>query len=346
MRINWVPQKNIDESRVQELLHDTTATNAFTNYGPNVRKLEQVIREKFVIEPHKAVICVNNGSTAIHAAVSAMDLFYDRKLKWVTQSFTFPASAQGPLSGVKIVDIDREGGLDLDQVSNDIDGIIVTNIFGNLVDIQKYTDWADQNGRLLLFDNAATSFSIYKGKNAVNYGNVSTISFHHTKPIGFGEGGAIIIDKCYEDSVRRIINFGIDNERNLPWNRLGSNYKMSDIAAVYILQFLDNLEHIIQHHKMLYNHLLERLDELDTDITVYPNFSDTVPFVSCICLFSDRFDNRVLDSVMKAGIYCRKYYHPLEDTPVASKFIERIICLPCTTEMTIGDIDNILNILG
>ena len=54
------------------------------------------------------------------------------------------------------------------------------------------------NNKFLIFDNAATPFTYYKGKSCCNYGHGSTISFHHTKPLGFGEGGAIIVDKKYE----------------------------------------------------------------------------------------------------------------------------------------------------
>jgi dTDP-4-amino-4,6-dideoxygalactose transaminase len=113
----------------------------------------------------------------------------------------------------------------------------------------------------LIFDNAATSYSFYNNKNSCNYGNASTISFHHTKPIGFGEGGAIIIDLKYEKYVRNIINFGIDNYSiESTWDRKGANYKMSDIQAVYIIQYLDNFHTIIEHHVMLYKYFISEIE--------------------------------------------------------------------------------------
>jgi dTDP-4-amino-4,6-dideoxygalactose transaminase len=50
-----------------------------------------------------------------------------------------------------------------------------------------------------------------EGTNSCNLGNASFISLHHTKPIGFGEGGLVIIDKEYEESVRIACNFGLVN---------------------------------------------------------------------------------------------------------------------------------------
>ena len=139
----------------------------------------------------------------MHALTSAFaletDSDSDSEMRWVTQSFTFPPSAQGPLSTAQIVDINEKFSLDLDQLDPEtLDGIIVTNIFGNVVDISKYVDWSNRHRKFLVFDNAATPYTFYKGSNSCNYGNGSIISFHHTKPLGFGEGGAIIVDKKYE----------------------------------------------------------------------------------------------------------------------------------------------------
>ena len=81
-----------------------------------------------------------------------------------------------------IIDIDNDGGLDISKIPKETDGIIVTNIFGNIVDIEKYITYCNKNNIILLFDNAATPYTFYKGKNCVNYGTGSIISFHHTKP--------------------------------------------------------------------------------------------------------------------------------------------------------------------
>ena len=158
-----------------------------------------------------------------------------------------------------IVDIDEDGGIDLEQIPKNVNGIIVTNCFGNVVDIDKYVNWCKERNIFLVFDNAGTAYTFYKGKNSCNYGNGSIISFHHTKPFGFGEGGAIIVDKKYEYTIRKLMNFGIDNnkpqEYELYWNRLGNNYKISEISALYIFQYLrENFDNIIEHHRKLYDY--------------------------------------------------------------------------------------------
>ena len=75
-----------------------------------------------------------------------------------------------------------------------------------------------------------------KAKNSCNYGTGSFISLHHTKPIGFGEGGLAIIDKEYEKYTRAAVNFGMEEG---VFNENGGNYKISEISAAGILQWWD-----------------------------------------------------------------------------------------------------------
>ena len=121
---------------------------------------------------------------------------------------------------------------------------------------------------------------------------------------------------------------------------------MSDLAAVYILQYLEQFKQIVNHHCKLYNYLIAQLQNRSSDITVYPTFSDETPFVSCLCLFSDRFNDAMIQKCLDNGVYCRKYYTPLVSTPTAAQFINTILCLPCTKDMTTDDIDTILSIIN
>ena len=337
--------KRINQERVIELLSDSTLTGHFTNYGPNVKRLEKITRKLLQVDDGKAVICTDNATSALHVLTAGIQIAVNSnsQLKWATQSFTFPSSAQGGLAGAKIIDIDKDGGLDLNLVDNDIDGIIVTNVFGNVVDIDKYTSWGRINKKFVIFDNAATSFTFYKGKNSINYGVGSVVSFHHTKPIGFGEGGVVIVDKEYEAVIRRLINFGIDDSHG--YHLLGSNYKMSDVSAAYIIQYLDNFQKIVTHHQSLYNYFKMKLCSSDNRLKMYPTFGD-LPFLSCFCLISPKFTKETIEQVCEKGIYCRKYYKPLVSSQVADLFYNDIICLPCTMDMNEKDIDNIISIIN
>lgn len=344
LNVRWIPDKHINQERVDQLLLHSIESNQFTNNGPVVNILEKSIRDKLQIEDSKDIIPVCNGTVAIWVAVNSIESHLNKSLRWATQSFTFPPSAQGMLRDVIIVDIDADGGLELtNELKDRVDGIIVTNVFGNLVDIRKYVDWCNSNSKYLIFDNAATPYSFYGGKNSLNYGHASTISFHHTKPLGFGEGGAVIIDKLFSHDLKLLINFGIDNNSANPtWNRLGSNYKMSDISASYIVQHIEKLDEIFSKTTALIDYFKEKTNN---KISLYPNFADKNPLLSCLSLLIKDKSLDIESKLKEVGVFCRKYYKPLLPTVNATKIYEDIICIPVHPDITFNDMDSIIDII-
>jgi dTDP-4-amino-4,6-dideoxygalactose transaminase len=347
--IKWLNRKAINYDRVQELLQISTDVNHFTNFGPVSTLLENIIHEKLEIAQNKVVIAVSNGSHALHAVVAAIEL-RDGHKKYAVPAFTFPTNIQGNLQDSLVTDVNDNFGLCLNDIKfnletgDNIDGIIVTNIFGNTQDISEYVTWAKDNNKVLIFDNAATPFSLYKKSNVNNYGLASIISFHHTKPLGFGEGGAIIIDKEYEKYVRRVLNFGFDNNRQ--HSVVANNWKMSDISAAFILQHLDSFQEIVLHHKMLYATFYEELFGL-AGVKLFPNSS--LPDESLVSGLAVVFDDTIsLDYAINHDnweIDFKKYYMPLTEVAVAPKahdLYNRILIYPCNMDMTKTDVLNIV----
>ncbi len=343
--MNWVALKDIDNENVNKLMSKPLKTNQFTNGGANIKLLEESIKTWFKIDDSKSVIMVTNGSVAIQALSAGIEYFEKTCLKWATQAFTFPPSAQSNLSNVKIVDIDKDGGIDINKVDSTINGLIVTNIFGNVVDIEKYENFCGDHNKFLIFDNAATGYTEYKGKNCLNYGTGCTISFHHTKPFGFGEGGAIIVDKKYEKSIRCLNNFGIGLTEKY-WVPEGNNNKMSEVSAIYILQYLKrNVDTIINSHNELYLYFKEQMIKNNvTHFKLFPSFHDGIIVPSCFCILFDNYDDSIRERLLENNIQARKYYHPLDNSKVANEIFDSILCIPCNIDMDKSDIDMIYDI--
>lgn len=344
MDTKWISQKNIDWGNIRSYLDECEKLNAYTNIGPIISKLEEKIREKFAIADDKAVIVTSNGTTSLHALVAGINIFHNKDLQYVTQSYTFPSSNQGPLRSSIILDVDHDGGLDLSLLDKIVcDGIIVTNIHGNVVDIDKYETYCAHRGLLLLFDNAATGYTFYRGQNSCNYGVGSIISFHHTKPFGFGEGGCIIVDKMYEHCIRISLNFGYDNNlgASAKYSSHGSNYRMCDINACFVLSYLElQFDAIVAHHKAVYDLYMK---QCPSNFKLFPNFGEhTIP--SSICLISQKetyFDN------LKLPFFTRKYYKPLDyQCQVSLDFYNRVVNIPCNLDISLDTHNNIIAYLN
>lgn len=347
-KIKWLANKKINYEKVDYLFNSTIKSQQFTNNGPNVQLLENTIRKLYGIDDNKAIVAVCNGSIAIQLLAKAIDIYHKKNIKWCTQSFTFPPSVQMNLSDTEIIDIDLEGGINLEEVNDTIEGLIITNVFGNVVNIDKYENFCKKYNKYLIFDNAATHYTFYKNKNCLNYGIGSSISFHHTKPMGFGEGGAIIINKEYENILRSLINFGYGIEENFSiYSNYGTNGKMSDISAIYIIQYLeDNLKKITDKHQQLFNYLESKLNN---NFQLYPSFHDkNKNCVSCFCLLFKNYEiSKKIEKILtENNIFCRKYYYPLKETKNTVYLYNKILCLPCNIDINENDIDNLIQLIN
>lgn len=345
-KIPWVNFKTCDWEHVTSLLNRSFVINQLTNYGPVVRDLELYFIETLKLSQDKAVIVVTNAALGMNALVAGINWTLGKKLKYTTQAFTFPCVAQGELQNTFIVDIDEEYGPDLAQVPDETDGLIVTNLFGHVGNIDKYLAWAQENHKILLFDNATVPFTMYKGRYAVDYGVGSIISLHHTKPIGFGEGGVIIVDKKYEANVRKCINFGFEvNDGVISWHPYGMNAKMSEIAAASILSHLQKKkDQIVEHQVKMYKLFSEKLKEVP-GVRLFPNFGE-VPFVSCFALICNfPITTAEIYECELNNITAKKYYTPLVDVPESTYLFSRMLCLPCHLDINEDSLNRYIEIL-
>jgi dTDP-4-amino-4,6-dideoxygalactose transaminase len=344
----WINSKTWDLNQISSELQQSFNLNQLTNYGPVVRKLENYFAQELEISSDKSVIVVVNAAIGLSVLVSGINMFHGQYLNYTTQAYTFPCAAQGPLQESQIVDIDKDLSLDLNQVDDNVDGIIVTNLFGTVCDIDKYVKWCEEHNKILLFDNATVPFTKYKNINAVNYGVGCIVSLHHTKSIGFGEGGIIIVDKKYEECVRKCINFGFEViNGKIIWNKHGTNGKMSEISAAAILTFLQsNKDKIYEHQIKIYESFEEKIKNI-SGVKLFPTYSSGTPFVSCFALLFDKeITNDHLHQLELSNITARKYYTPLDDSPLSNEIFKHILCLPCHLDVNENTLNSYIQIIS
>jgi dTDP-4-amino-4,6-dideoxygalactose transaminase len=229
----YILHKKLDIPTFENYLKPAQETNQFSNGGHATRVLETRAREMLKISDDKAIIATSSGTTALHAILYAMMRRNNSNMRVCTQDFTFPSNSQGPATGPIITDIDANCNMNLyDEYAHNYGQIyIVTNCFGHVQDLDKVLMYAQEHKKIIIFDNAATPYTFTNGINTCNLGHASYVSLHHTKHIGFGEGGLAIVDRHMEEATRVACNFGLVEGQ---FNERGSNFKMSEIAAAAI----------------------------------------------------------------------------------------------------------------
>ena len=347
--ISWVNKKNININDINTKILDCIETKHFTNNGKNVIELQQEIKKIFKIDNTKEVLLTCNGAMGLNALVAGYNILYNKILKWIVQSFTFPCSVQGNLSDSLVVDIDENMGPNINDLYNKIDeydGIVITNCFGTSTNIELYEKFCKEHNKILLFDNAASSFTYYKHKNHLNYGNGCMVSLHHTKPIGFGEGGFIVFDKELLENMEKSICFGFTSTNRYNFNIYSNNFKMSEISCIYIADYLKNVDLIYNHHTDIikyFNICLEK-NNLNEHVKLFKSYSDheTSLMATIPLIFNNKIDIRIFH---ENKIEAKKYYYPLNDDINSNKIFDNIICLPLNLDITYEIIDKYIEIL-
>jgi dTDP-4-amino-4,6-dideoxygalactose transaminase len=239
----------------------------------------------------------------------------------------------------------------LNEIADSIDGVVVTNVFGLQTDVLAYETWCKDNGKLLVFDNAATSVGLTRcGRSIHDVGDGAFVSLHETKPIGRGEGGAIFVRPELVEFVVRATNFGFSPPR-LGMPRAGhrgcSNWKMSDIAAAAILPHLDAVIETgwVARYEAAVSFATAEAQLYGFSLEPIPGLSLKFPTVlACLLVALPMSCHGKVDqviAVLDAHAEAKHYYYPLVEpskAPVAWQLFNSTICLPFHLDMTQDDI--------
>ena len=331
--IKYIQKKSIRFENIEKILQESLLKNHFANNGPAKVRLEKTLELFLEIQDDKRVVVFNNGTTAAHALM----FFYEQRknnFKWVTPSFTFP-SVSCSKNNVSILDISLETfTLDMSDNLLEYDGIIITNLFGSYVDIESWSKFCNDNNIVLIFDNASSPMSISGGKNICNFGNSSFGSLHHTKPIGFGEGGFAVIPAEFYEELNSISNFGF-LDKNRIYKKNSSNFKMPDTSAAFIIDHINNFSK--EKYLESQNYYIENLkDNLGFNLF---NYKDGTVYGNLPILFVKKTD---INFFREKRIEANKYYNPLLKTQNASIVYDKIINFPLHSSLEKREMDKII----
>lgn len=173
----------------------------------------------------------------------------------VCPAFTFVSTINAfVLRGARPVFVDiRADTLNLDEralesaITARTKAIIVVHYAGVACDMDTIMAVASRHGLPVIEDNAHGLFGRYQGRPLGSFGAMSTLSFHETKNVTCGEGGALLInDDRYIERAEIIREKGTNRSRffrgeidKYTWVDVGSSYLPSDLLAAYLLAQLE-----------------------------------------------------------------------------------------------------------
>jgi dTDP-4-amino-4,6-dideoxygalactose transaminase len=191
----------------------------------------------------------------------------------IVPSFTFVSTVNAfVLRGVKPVFVDiRRDTLNIDErlVAQHISGrtkaVVVVHYGGVGAEMDALTQMTSEAGATLIEDNAHGLFGRYRGQPLGSFGSLSTLSFHETKNVHCGEGGAIVInDESLVSDAEVIREKGTDRARffrgevdKYTWADLGSSYLPSDLLAAFLCGQLEEAPKLQQRRQLHWSRYAE-----------------------------------------------------------------------------------------
>jgi dTDP-4-amino-4,6-dideoxygalactose transaminase len=327
-----------------------------TNNGPLVKELQNRLERYLGI---KHILLVANGTIALQIAYKLLDI----KGEAITTPFSFVATTSSQIwQGISPVfaDINKDTfNIDYkkieEKVTKNTSAIIPVHVFGNACDVEKIDEIAKIFNLKVIYD-AAHAFGVnYKGNSVLNYGDISTLSFHATKIFHTIEGGALVIndDEIYDKAIR-MINFGISNSGHI--TDIGINGKMNEFQAAMGLCVLDDIDKIFENRKKVYENYMSYLSK--NVIRQDQNINSSLNYSYFPVVFKDEETLlKVKEVLASENIYARRYFYPsLNDLPYIkdkthrtpnSEFVSsRILCLPMYDSLDLTVQKNIINIIN
>jgi len=332
-----------DKEKYKKYIDEIYANGWITNNGPMVKLLEKRLAKYLNV---KNIVLVSNGTVALEIAYRALGI----EGSAITTPFSFVATTSSLVTnGIKPIFADiNKGTLNInannieERISRDTQAIVPVHVFGNACTVEEIDAIARNNNLKVIYD-AAHAFGVqYKAESILNYGDISTLSFHATKTFHSIEGGALIInDDRLVEKTRYLINFGIKNKEEIP--ELGTNAKMNEFEAAMGLCMLDDMGKINVKRKIVYEFYKK---ELEGVVSLQEQNKDSTQNYSYfpIILESETQLKQLERTLNKEGIFPRRYFYPSLDTlrylepkqfcKISRDIANRILCLPIYPQLS------------
>jgi dTDP-4-amino-4,6-dideoxygalactose transaminase len=258
----------------------------------------------------------------------------------ILPSFTFASTANAfVLRGAVpvFVDIDEQTlNLDPSEVRNGITGrtraVVPVHYAGVGCDMDAIMEIAGEHRLVVIEDAAQGILARYRGRPLGGIGHLGALSFHETKNLMSGEGGALLVnDRGLVQRAEIIREKGTNRSQffrgevdKYTWVDVGSSYLPSELTAAFLWAQCEAAEEIRKRRLAVWSRYHERLGGLEragrVRRPVVPPDRDSNAHIYYLLLADLAERTRVLERLKQAGVNAVFHYVPLHSSPAGQRF--------------------------
>jgi len=250
----------------------------------------------------------------------------------IMASFTFVSSANAfILRGAKIIFVDiRPDTMNIDEqkikaaITSKTKIILVMHYAGVSCEMDKIMALANKHNIFVVEDAAQCIDAYYDRKHLGTIGHLGALSFHSTKNIHCGEGGALLInDKSFVERAEIIREKGTNRKAFLrgqidkySWVNIGSSYLMSELNAAFLFGQLQELEKITHQRKLIWSFYQEAFGREDHqfELAIPPDLTKHNGHIFYLKCKSNVVRSKLISYLKEKGISSVFHYVPLHSS--------------------------------
>lgn len=297
----------------------------------------------------------------------------------ILPSFTFVSTANAfVLRGAVPVFVDiRKDTLNIDEslieqaITDRTKAIVPVHYAGRACELDEICRIAGQHALRIIEDAAQALLTPYNGKHLGTIGDIGCLSFHETKNVISGEGGALLInDESMIERAEIIWEKGTNRKKyfrgevdKYTWVDLGSSYLASDLMAAFLYAQLEQAETIMKKRVELFRRYYRNLlpAALSGEIGL-PADAENFDYNGHIFYIKTRNlaeRSALIEHLANKGIHSVFHYIPLHSSPAGRRFgrtgspmpvtdeiSDRLLRLPMFFEMSDEDVDMVTGIIN
>ena len=356
--------------RELEYLADAVANGHISGDGPYTRRAQTMLEQ---VTGARRALLTTSCTHALEMAALLLDIAPGDEV--IIPSFTFVSTVNAfVLRGATPVFVDiRPDTLNLDErlmeraITPKTRAIVPVHYAGVGCEMDAIAESADRRGIAIVEDNAHGLFGTYRGRPLGSFGTLATLSFHETKNVTCGEGGALLINDDRLIARAEILREkGTDRSRffrgevdKYTWCDLGSSYVPSDMLAAFLVAQLEAVDLIQSRRRAMWEFYAEHLaDWARASGAVLPHVPDHCAqafHMFYLLLPSLEARQSMIAHLKEQGIMSVFHYLPLHlstmgrqfggrrgDCPVTEDVSDRLLRLPFHGNLTAADLERVV----
>jgi dTDP-4-amino-4,6-dideoxygalactose transaminase len=317
--------------------------------GPYSKLCERTIGE---LIGARYVLLTTSCTSALHISALLCDIEPGDEV--VMPAYCAAAAANVFLSvGAKLVFVDVEVdtlNIDMAHIEASLTDrtrvILPRHYFGTACDMSRLLELTEDR-RIRVVEDVAEGFGArYRGKALGTFGDFGAFSFHETKDLICGEGGALVInDPAQYERAEIIREKGTNRSKffrgqvdKYTWVDLGSSYVLSDMLAAFLAAQLENVHEIQAHKRSLYALYVEMLSPLAERglirLQAIPPDCQTNYHGFFFLVKAEQVRKALLAHLASKGISAVFHFSPLHESAMGRKLGYESGMLPITEEVS------------